>query len=550
MTKDKYWWYNKESEDVMKRGYLIDGQTIQEKIDKVCEYSSKILKRPDLKERFKEVFERGWASMSSPIWANFGEDRGLPISCFSSHLEDNLPSIYDNLKEVALMTKAGGGTAGYFSKLRPKGSSVKGGATSTGAISFLEEFNNTTSKIMQNGVRRGYFAGYMDIDHPEYKEFLKVKDKGNSMQSINTATNIPRGWMQSMIDGDKEKRELWALTLKSRREKGIPYLHFLDNVNDQAPQVYKDKGLEIVQSNLCNEIELHTSGQESLVCCLLSMNLYLYDEWKDTDAIQLMIYFLDSVMTDFIQKAKDMPGFERAVKFAENQRALGLGVLGYSSYLQSKSIPFETMEAQRVNVSIFKNLQEQSSIASKKLAEEYGEPPLLKGYGMRNATLNALAPTTTSSSILGQVSPSIEIGRANYFKVGLAKGSFSRRNPELEKVLDKYGKNTEDVWLSIGKNNGSVSNLDFLSEHEKQVFKTFEEVSPLVVIQHAAARQPYIDQSQSVNLLIPHTVDFKTINSWHIEAWKLGLKGLYYQRGTSVAKSKVQEMLDCASCSA
>lgn len=545
-----YWWYNKESADMLKRGYLLENQTVDEKLEKICSRASEILKRPDLKEGFKQVFVNGWASLSSPIWANFGEDRGLPISCFSSFVPDNLLSIYDSLKEVAVMTQQGGGTSGYFGKLREKGAPIKGGGKSSGAVSFISQFDKTVEIVSQSGVRRGAFAAYLDIDHPEIKEFLKIKDKGNSMQTINNAVNVPDWWMEEMIAGDAGKRDVWAAVIKSRREKGIPYIHFIDNVNNNAPQVYKDKGMKINQSNLCQEIELSTDETESFVCCLLSMNIYTYDDWKDTNSIELMVYFLDAVMEDFIQKASSISGMERAVKFAINQRALGLGVLGYYSYLQKNMIPFESFDAMQLNARIFKDLQEKAYKASEKLATEYGEPELLKGYGRRNTTLLALAPTTSSSSILGQVSPSIEPYKSNYFVAGLAKGSFPRKNQELTKLLISKNKDTQDVWEQIIKNKGSVQFLDFLSENEKAVFKTFEEISPLSIIQQASIRQKFIDQGQSLNLLIPNEVEIKQINSWMIEAWRLGIKGLYYQRGTSIAKDQMLKMLECASCEA
>lgn len=549
MENKKYWWLNEESHDMLKRGYLVENQTVEEKLNIITSHASNILKRPDLKEKFLEIFENGWASLSSPIWANFGQGRALPISCFSSYCPDSLEGIYSTLREVAVMTKQGGGTAGYF-PLRPTGSEVHGGATSSGAMSFIGLFDSTVEVVKQNNVRRGAFAAYMDIDHPEIEKFLEIKDKGHKMQTLNTAVNVPDKWMQEMIAGDSGKRSVWASVLKSRREKGIPYINFIDTINKNAPQVYKDKSLRIYQSNLCNEILLSTSEEESLVCCLLSMNLYKYDEWKDTDAVELMVYFLDAVMEDFIQKAGDVKGMERAVKFAKSQRALGLGVLGYFSYLQKIKVPFESLQASLLNKQIFKHLQTKAIEASKKLALEYGEPSLLKGYGMRNTTLIALAPTTSSSSILGQVSPSIEPYKSNYFTVGLAKGSFTRKNIELEKVLEEKNKNTKDVWESILKNKGSVQHLSFLNQEEKDIFKTFEEISPLSVIRQAADRQKFICQGQSLNLMIPNSVEIKQINSWMIEAWKLGIKGLYYQRGTSVAKDKVLKMLECNYCEA
>src|SRR5690606_27105483 len=377
-----YWWLNSESHAMLERGYLLKGQTVEEKLKLICKYASDILNRPDLNDKFYEVFSKGWASLSSPIWANFGEGRGLPISCFTSYADDNVSHIFDTLHEVAMMTQKGGGTACDFSSIRPKGSPVSGGGTASGVISFIEPFDTTIKNVSQAGVRRGGFAAYLDINHPEIKEFLRIKDKDSSMQSINTAVNVDDKFMEDMIAGDKNKREIWAEVLKSRREKGIPYITFIDNVNKQAPKVYKDNNLKINSLNLCNEICLSTSVDESLVCCLSSMNLYLYDEWKDTDAVQTMIYFLDAVMEDFIRKSENMKGFERANKFAKSQRPVGLGVLGFHSLLQHRGISFDSLEAAYLNDEIFKYLQLKTIEASKKLAKEYGEPELMKGTGL------------------------------------------------------------------------------------------------------------------------------------------------------------------------
>lgn len=552
--KEKYWWLTEESQAMLERGYLLPNQTVEEKLNVICKYAASFYKdEVGLKERFLEIFERGWCSLSSPIWANFGEDRGLPISCFSSFVPDDLDKIYGTLHEVAMMTKLGGGTSGYFGKLRPIGTPIKGGGISSGLMSFTELFDTTTKVVSQSGVRRGAFAAYLDIDHPEIEEFLKVKDKGHSLQTINTAVSVSDEWMKQMKDGDKEKRELWAKILKSRREKGIPYIFFSDTANRNKPQIYKDTNSTIHSSNLCSEIFLPTSEMESFVCCLMSMNLSTYDEWKNTDAVRLAVMILDAVMSDFIKKTKNLPYMQRAHNFAVRHRALGLGVLGWHSLLQQKMIPFESFEAQQLNTSIFKYLKEKSYEASIELGEKYGYAPIFEGVETtdtkrRNTTLMAIAPTTSSSSILGQVSPSIEPYASNYFVAGLAKGSFSRKNTELEKLLESKGKNTEDVWKNIIQNQGSVQQLDFLSENEKKVFKTFQEISPLAIIQQAAARQSFIDQGQSVNLKIPSSMGIKDINTIHMEAWELGLKSLYYQRGTSVAKEAVLEMMECKSC--
>ena len=551
--REKYWWLTEESRQMLERGYLLPNQTVDEKLNSICKYAASFYKDEEgLKEKFLELFERGWCSLSSPIWANFGEDRGLPISCFNTYIPDSMDGIYSSLHEIAMETKLGGGTSGYF-KLRPIGSPIKGGGISSGLMSFVELFDTTTKVVSQAGVRRGAFAAYVDIEHPEIEKFLTVKDKQSSLQSINTGICVSDEWMKLMEDGDKEKREIWAKILKSRREKGIPYLFFSDTVNKNKPQIYKDTNSIINASNLCNEIYLPTSETESFVCCLLSMNLFTYDEWENTDAVKLAVMFLDAVMSDFIKKVKDIPSMYKTYNFAKRHRALGLGVMGWHSLLQQKMIPFESFEAQQLNTSIFKYLKENSYKASVEIGNKYGYAPIFdevetSDIKRRNTTLLALAPTTSSSSILGQVSPSIEPYASNYFVAGLAKGSFTRKNLELERLLIEKNKNTEDVWKSIIQNQGSVQHLDFLTDREKDVFKTFQEISPFTIIQQASARQYFIDQGQSINLKIPNVMSIRDVNKVHMEAWKLGLKGLYYQRGTSVAKEAVLSMMECKSC--
>ena len=554
--REKYWWINDESQSMLERGYLVEDQTVEDKLKIICKYAASFYKdEDDLKERFLEIFERGWASLSSPIWANFGEERGLPISCFNTLIPDSMDGIYTSLHEVAMETKLGGGTSGYFGKLRGLGTPVKGGGISSGAMSFVELFDSTTKIVSQAGVRRGAFAAYLEIDHPEIEKFLTVKDKNSTLQSINTAVCVSDEWMKSMKEGDKEKRETWAKVIKSRREKGIPYLFFSDTANKNKPQIYKDTNSTIYASNLCNEIYLPTNEFESFVCCLMSMNLATYDEWKDTDAVELAVKFLDAVIGDFIKKVKSIPSMYKTYNFAVRHRALGIGVLGWHSLLQQKMIPFESTDAQRLNTTIFKDLKEKTYKASIELGEKYGYAPIFDEVDTtdskrRNTTLIAIAPTTSSSSILGQVSPSVEPFASNYFVVGLAKGSFTRKNVNLEKLLESKNRNTDDVWKNIVQAQGSVQQLEFLSQDEKDVFKTFQEISPLTVIQQASARQQFVDQGQSINLKIPNSMSVKDINKIHMEAWESGLKGLYYQRGTSVAKEAVLNMMECKACEA
>jgi len=873
----RYWWLNDESRTILERGYLLEGESVENAVDRVCNTACKILKRPDLFNNFKDNIEFGWMSLSTPIWCNFGTDRGLPISCYGTYVPDSIVGISDALTEVIYQTKTGGGTSAYFGDIRPRGSKINGNGTSNGAVSFMKLFDTAVSVISQgcyddkteiltergwmsfeelsnninlrvaqvtnenivefikptnhfkylvdtemilfkdsrninlmvtpnhnmifkrwnknnikvinktkysyknksltermysdtadavpmhrdvawlhssytgqassaqtlsweerflialqadgslvpncntaytfhfskqrkidrldlilfhlnykfsktiqkdgttayyinalqkfskifdwvditqvssewsreflaeillwdgwkadivtngsysstikynvdviqslaclcgfkcritkdlrekcinkmpiykiwlsdgyhfgvekitkemvpyngyvycvevpthqiivrrgghtlvcgNSVRRGNFATYLDIDHGDIKEFLSIKDIGSDIQNIFTGVNVPDYWLKEMIEGDKAKREIWAKVIESRREKGIPYINFIDNINKNKPQWYKDRKYQILASNLCNEINLPSSVTESFVCCLLSKNLELYDEWKNTNSTQTSIYFLDAVMEEFIQKSERIPHLQRSHFFAKNHRALGLGVLGYHSYLQKNNIAFESLEAKSINNEMFKVIKEQALAASSMLAKEYGEPDVLKGYGFRNATLLAIAPTTSSSAILGQASPGIEPYSSNYYKAGLAKGNFMRKNKYLCELLKSKDSDIDEVWNSILVNQGSVQHLDFLSKHEKDVFKTFKEISQMEIIIQASIRQKHICQGQSLNLNIPPEVSPKDLNKLILEAWALGIKGLYYQRSESVSQNMIQNITNCVSC--
>ncbi|MCG2613394.1 ribonucleoside-diphosphate reductase subunit alpha [Terrimonas sp. NA20] len=547
---EKLWWKNEESEQILNRGYLLKGETVEGAIDRICSAAAQRLYKPELKDAFKEMIERGWMSLSSPIWANMGTERGLPISCFNVHVPDNIEGITHKLGEVIMQTKLGGGTSAYFGSLRERGSAVTDNGKSSGAVSFMRLFDTAMDTISQGGVRRGAFAAYMDIDHGDIEEFLSIKDIGHPIQNLFNGVCVPDYWMQDMIDGDMKKREVWAKVLESRQQKGLPYIFFTDNVNRNKPQVYKDANLSINASNLCSEIMLPSTEDESFICCLSSMNLELYDEWKDTNAVRLAVFFLDAVLQEFIAKTEDNFYLKAANTFAKRHRALGLGVLGWHSYLQKNMIPFEGLKAKQLTASIFKDIQEKALKASKDLAWIYGEPDLLKGYGRRNTTVLAIAPTTSSSAILGQTSPGIEPFSSNYFKAGLSKGNFMRKNKYLKELLIKKGIDNEDTWRTIMLNHGSVQHLKELTVEEKEVFKTFKEISQLEIIQQASIRQQYVDQSQSLNLNIPSDVPVKDVNRLLIEAWKLGIKTLYYQRSQSVSKEMVTSLVSCKSCEA
>ena len=558
-VSEKYWWFNEESEQVLNRGYLLKGETVESAVDRIVIAACNRLNRMDLYDEMKNMIERGWVSLSSPIWANMGTKRGLPISCFNVHVPDSVQGVTEKLGEVIMQTKIGGGTSGYFGELRGRGAAITDNGKSSGSVSFMKLFDTAMDVVSQGGVRRGAFAAYLDIDHPDIKEFLQIKSIGNPIQNLFTGVCVPDYWMQEMIDGDDEKREIWAKVLESRQQKGLPYIFFTDNVNKNKPEIYKKLGLSINSSNLCSEIALPSTENESFICCLASMNLELYDEWKDTNAVRLAIYFLDAVLSEFIEKTEGNLFLKSARSFAIRHRALGLGVLGWHSYLQKNMIPFGSLQARFKTTEIFGHIKTNAEKASFDLGQEYGCAPIFNEVDIdsrdnilikRNTTLMAIAPTTSSSAILGQVSPGIEPYSSNYYKAGLAKGNFMRKNKYLEKILEERGYNTEDTWRSIMNNYGSVQHLssDILSDDEKEVFKTFKETSQLDIILQAALRQKYIDQSQSLNVNIPSEIPVKEVNQLFITAWKEGVKTLYYQRSSSVSKELLTNIVSCSGC--
>ncbi len=543
-----YRWLTPVSQQFLDRDYLLPNQTLDERVDIICGRAEEILGIPGFAARFKANIRKGWYSLSTPIWSNFGVRRGLPISCFGSYMEDATESILSTHAEVGMMTKYGGGTSAYFGNLRGRGSLIRDNGESSGAVHFMQLFDSLVNIISQGKVRRGNFAAWLNIEHHDIEEFLTIRTEGSPLQDISFGLTVTDAWMESMIAGDADKRRIWAKVLAARTNVGFPYIAFIDNINNNRPDVYKDKGMLITHSNLCSEIMLPDSELESFVCDLASMNILYFDEWKNTDAVELLVYLLDAVMSEFIDKTKGLYGMERPRRFAERHRALGIGWIGWHSYLQSKMIPFESMNAKLHNTKVASTIYKQAHAASAKMAGEYGEPELLKGYGRRHTTLMAIAPTKSSAFILGQVSEGIEPNRANYYIKDLAKGKFTVRNPYLISLLESKEKDTEEVWSDILKHGGSVQHLEFLTKDEKDVFKTFAEISPKEIIIQAAQRQKFIDQSQSLNLMIHPSVPIKDVNALIIEAWRLGVKSLYYQISVNAAQEFARNILSCASC--
>lgn len=547
-SRPDFEWLNEDSRLFLQRGYLLEGTTALDRIRFIAEHAERKLGIEGYADKFYHYMGRGYFSLSSPIWSNFGLDRGLPISCFGSYIGDSIHEIMVTTAEVGMMSKIGGGTSAYFGDIRPRGSAIRNNGKSDGSFNFSKLFDTVIDVISQGTSRKGQFAGYIDIEHGDIDEWLDIHTEGNPIQLMYYGVCVGHDWLESMKAGDPYKRQLWAKLLQRKTETGIPYLFFKDNANAGRPDVYKDKNMTVHASNLCTEIMLPSSSDESFVCCLSSMNLLYFDEWKDTDAPEVLTYFLDVVMSEFIEKSKDMPFLERANRFATRHRALGLGVLGWHSYLQSHNIAFDSFQAMQKNNLIFKTLQEKTLKASQELAKRFGEPELLKGYGRRNTTLMSIAPTKSSSFILGSVSPSVEPFKSNYYIKDLAKIKTVYKNPFLEKLLQEKGLDTEEIWESILHNDGSVQHLEQLTDEEKEVFKTFSEISQLSVIQQAAQRQKYIDQGQSINIMVHPATPARDLNQLYLTAEELGLKSIYYQYSMSAAQVFNRNLLSCSSC--
>ena len=552
-------WLTPNSRQFLASGYLEAVESAEQRIRNIADRAEQILGISGFSDKFYGYMEQGFFSLASPIWSNFGRKRGLPVSCYGSSIDDDIGGILFSEAEIGMMSKLGGGTSGYFGHLRGRGAPISNDGHSSGAVHFMQLFETMVDVVSQGSVRRGRFAPYLPIEHPDANEFLDLGTEGNPIQELTHGITVTDQWMRQMIDGDADKRTLWAKVLQRRGEMGYPYILFSDNANNNTVDVYKDHNMKIKASNLCSEIMLPSSDKWSFVCVLSSINLLHYERWKDTDAVQTLVYFLDAVNSEFLEKLETLRDsdarddqltflfMEKAYRFAKANRALGVGVLGWHSLLQSKMLAWEGREAAKLNLEIFKQIKQQSYDASTQLAQLLGEPELLRGYGRRNATLNALAPTTSSAFILGQVSQGIEPIWSNCYVKDIAKLKTTIKNPFLELLLEEIGQNSKEVWRNIRDHDGSVQQLSFLSDDAKEVFKTFAELDQMSVINQAATRQTYIDQGQSLNVMVHPDTPIKEINQLYISAWKMGVKALYYQHSMNAAQ-QLNQKRQCKAC--
>jgi len=559
-------------------GYLYMGETPREAYQRVATTVARRLYKPELADTFFNYIWKGWLNLASPVLSNTGTDRGLPISCFGIDVGDSIHDIGGKNLEMMLLAKHGGGVGIGINMIRPAGAKITGNGTSDGVVPFCKIYDSTILATNQGSVRRGAASVNINIEHDDFEEWLEIREpKGDvNRQSLNLHQCAVVGdkFMRKLEQGDADARNRWSKLLRKRKSTGEPYIMFKGNTNKANPAAYKDNALKVHMTNICSEITLHTDESHSFVCCLSSLNVTKYEEWKNTNLIYDATWFLDGVLEEFIQKAKGLKGFGNSVRSAEKGRALGLGVLGWHTYLQQNGIPFEGLQAQFETRRIFSQIKIESERASRALAEVYGEPLWCRGTGFRNTHLRAVAPTVSNSKLAGNVSPGIEPWAANVFTEQSAKGTFIRKNKELEKVLRKVGINTKEMWDKIMADGGSIQDVkeldDFgyvnnklvcLSEQEsldltgfdkvKDVFKTFKEINQLELVNQAGIRQQYIDQSVSLNLAFPSEATPKWINQVHMDAWKKGIKTLYYMRTESVLRGDIAASAmdpDCVAC--
>ena len=519
----------------------------------------------EMAERIYNYASKLWFMFSTPVLSNAGSKRGMPISCFLNYVGDSREGLTGHYTENAWLASVGGGIGGYWGHVRSDGTMTSGGSQSSGSIPFLHVVDSEILAFSQGKTRRGSYAAYMDISHPEIIEFMEMRkpsggDVHRKCLNLHHGINISDEFMQlidncikeptyddtwNLVDPHTKKvvrtisaRELWQKILETRVATGEPYLSFIDTINDALPESQKKLGLEVHHSNLCTEITLPTNDNRTAVCCLSSVNLEKYDEWKnDSLFIPDLIRFLDNVLQYFIDYAPEE--LFRARFSANNERSLGLGAMGFHAYLQSKGIPFESALAKAMNLKIFKTMKAQAVEESKRLAIKRGEAPDMEGTGMRNAHLLAIAPNASSSIICGTTSPSIEPYRANAYVQKTMSGSFLVKNKYLEKILEKKGINNDKTWTSILANRGSVLHVKELSDYEKDIFKTAIEINQQWVIEHASDRQQYICQGQSVNVFVPADVNVKELHEIHMLAWKRKLKTLYYCRSEAIKRAEL-----------
>ena len=559
--KDYPEWMDDIAVSMISKGYLLSDENVFEGFKRVSKAAARRLRRKDFQPFFYEAMVKNWLCLASPVLSNMGTERGLPISCYGIDVDDSVEGIASANSELMRLSSQGGGVGMSLSRIRGRGARIKDNGVSEGIIPWAKIYDSTILATNQGSVRRGAASFNLDINHPDIEEFLMMRrPKGDvNRQCLNThhCVIIDDVFMQKVEDRDPHSLKIWGEILRTRLETGEPYIMFKDNVNKTNPEGYKKLNLEVTMTNICSEIVLYTDPLHSFICCLSSLNLARYDEWKDyrfengMSVPELMTWFLEGVLQEFIDRAKNIRFMENTVRSAQKGRAIGIGALGWHTFLQAKGVPFVGIQANAYTHEIFSFIDSESLKASKDMAVEYGEPEWCKGTGVRHSHRMAIAPTVSNAHISGGVSPSIEPLPANIYNLKTAKGVFIKKNPILEQLLESKGFNITSVWDQIAKDQGSVYGVQdhILSDDEKEVFRTFKEINQLEIVRQAGIRQKYVDQTVSLNLCFDPNDTPRWMSEVHKEAHKSGIKTLYYLRTESVLRGdNLDRTAACVAC--
>lgn len=530
---------------LLREKYLYDSTSLRDRFSSISRCLAQHTDDPDYwAERFNDVLYTGWLAPSTPVLTNIGTRRGMPVSCSGGYVEDSIDGFYSAYREAAILTKYGFGTSGYLGGIRPRGSPIASGGKASGVLPVLKTFAQTMRDVAQGTARRGAWAGYLPIDHKDFGEVVDYLE--HNPDDLNLGWNISDSFIERVQAGDSDALHRYQRALKVKAVTGKGYFFFPDKVNRLSPECYRDRNLKVTASNLCTEITLFSDEAHTFTCVLSSMNLAKYDEWRDTDAVFVATVFLDCVAAEFLRMARGIPGLETTVRFTERSRALGLGALGFHTYLQQRMVPFESFEAHLINLEIFKHIREESERATRFMASRWGEPEWCSGTGRRNTHLLAIAPNTQSALVCGGVSQGIEPIVANLYTQSTAAGELHRINPTFLEVARQRGKYDDQLIAELVGSEGSVQGFDWLTDHEKLVFKTAYEIDQRAILRLASARQRYVDQAQSINLFFDANEDEAYISEIHKEAFlDPMIKSLYYMRTKAGVKAAKGECLAC-----
>jgi ribonucleoside-diphosphate reductase alpha chain len=528
---------------------------------RVSRAAAKRLKRKDLQPYFYEAMVKNWLCLASPVLSNLGTERGMPISCFGIDTDDSIEGIALANSELMRLSSQGGGVGIGVSRIRGRGKAISGNGVSEGVVPWVKIYDSTILATNQGSVRRGAASVNLSINHPDIEEFLMIRrpkgDVNRQCLNMHQCVVIDDQFMNRVEERDPKALKLWGEILKTRLETGEPYIMFEDNVNNANPEAYKKNNLHVSMTNICSEISLYTDELHSFICCLSSLNLARWEEWNKytfengMTLPELTCWFLEGVLQEFIDRSKNIRFMENTYRSASKGRAIGIGVLGWHTFLQEKGLPFAGLQANSYTKLMFDFIEKGALKASRDQALEYGEPEWCKGTGLRHTHHLAIAPTVSNAHISGGVSPSIEPIPANVFNLKTAKGTFIKRNPTLEKLLESKGYNIDSVWEQIAKDKGSVLGLPdyILTDEEKEIFLTFKEINPYEIVRQNGIRQKFVDQAISLNLTFDPSDSPKYISDIHKLAWKEGIKTLYYMRSESILRGDTISRDDnCVAC--